>query len=152
MIRRKVIHFFLFIIFGLAVACTARKEHHENHETNDSATSDDTWKEMDEFHMVMAESFHPYKDSADLGPARTKAALLSAAAEKWLNAPLPEKVNNEQVKNRLRQLQIDAQAFVEIAKTGDDKVAGESLTKLHDLFHELQETWYGGHQDHKEDH
>ena len=100
--------------------------------------------------MVMAESFHPFKDSADLEPAKASAAAMAAAAEKWRSSPLPKKVDNEETKAKLQQLERSAAAFVETATTGDDKVIGESLTKLHDLFHELQEAWYEGHGDHKD--
>ena len=101
---------------------------------------------MDEFHLVMAESFHPYKDSLDLKPAKANAAALATAAGKWADAPVPEKVNNDNVKAKLQQLRSETAAFAEIVKSGDDKAIGESLTKLHDLFHEIQEAWYGGEE------
>jgi hypothetical protein len=107
---------------------------------------------MDEFHMIMAESFHPFRDSADLAPARANADSLVAAAERWLNSPLPEKVNNDGVKEKLQHLKEEADAFAIISKTDDQKAIGESLTKLHDLFHGLQEEWYGGHDEEHEHH
>lgn len=148
MMRQKTCSTLLFLVILFAIACTARKEHHDGH-AKDKAAASDNWEEMDEFHMVMAESFHPFKDSADLEPAKTKAAAMAAAAEKWRSAPLPKKVDNEEIKAKLQQLELDAAAFVETAKIGDDKQIGESLTKLHDLFHELQEAWYGGNGDHE---
>ena len=57
----------LFVIV-LAIAC---------------GTEQKNWKEMDNFHMVMAETFHPYKDSANLEPAKSRASELAAAAEEW---------------------------------------------------------------------
>ena len=59
------------------------------------------WKEMDEFHMLMAESFHPYKDSGNLEPARMHASEMAGLADKWLHAPMPEKVDREEVKHEL---------------------------------------------------
>ena len=114
-----------------------------------SATADE-WKPMDDFHMIMAESYHPFRDSADLGPAKANADALVVAAETWLNAPIPEKVNNDDVKGKLQELKDEADAFATLSKNDDNEAIGASLTKLHDLFHGLQEEWYGGHEEHKE--
>ena len=138
------------VTFSIAVACSGdKKEAAEKHEhAGEHEAKSEDWKEMDEFHMVMAESFHPYKDSSNLEPAKAKAVEMAAAADKWASAPLPEKVNNDEVKAKLGQLKTETAAFAETVKSADDQKIGESLTSLHDLFHELQETWYGGHHDH----
>jgi len=149
--RQKAFHTLVILLCILAVSCTVKKGHHDG-DDEDHAASSDNWVEMDEFHMIMAESFHPFKDSSNLEPAKANASELAAAAEKWQGAPLPDRVDNMEIKTKLQQLELDAAAFVETAKTGDDKTIGESLTKLHDLFHELQEAWYEGQGDHKEHH
>src|SRR5262245_7731021 len=107
-------------------SCNSKKEEH--HET--SAGSSEDWAPMDEFHMVMAESFHPFRDSADLEPAKANAESLVAAAEKWLNAPIPEKVDNDETKAKLQQLKDETVAFATISKTEDQAAIGEALTKL----------------------
>jgi hypothetical protein len=57
---------------------------------------------------------------------------------------LPERFSeDDEIKFKLNQLKVDASTFAEVVKTGDDKSVGQSLTKLHDLFHEIQESWYG---------
>ncbi len=139
---RKMIsvHLFACLLTFIALACTSKKEHHDHHDSGASAD----WQEMDAFHTVMAESFHPYKDSMNLQPAKEYASKLAESAEKWADAPLPAKVDNEQVKAQLQELKEQTATFARIAASGDDQVVGESLTKLHDLFHELQETWYAG--------
>ncbi len=145
MTKRTVLHFLsLFFAAVLIGACSAKKgdEASGGHQHDES---DQVWQEMDEFHMIMAESFHPFKDSANLEPAKSNAVAMAAAAEKWLGAPLPEKVNNEETKSNLKQLSDDTKAFVETVNAGDDALIGESLTDLHDHFHSLQESWYGGH-------
>src|SRR5882762_2378402 len=137
------------LLFALLIACCTKKETTATETTTDSTSADtDEWEAMDDFHMIMAESFHPYKDSANLAPAKAKAAELAASAEQWLAAPLPEKVNNENVKAKLEALKIKTAAFVETSKSTDDKVVGDALTELHDMFHELQEAWYAGHGEH----
>jgi hypothetical protein len=101
------------------------------------------WKEMDEFHMVMAEAFHPYKDSSDLKPARELSGELLAAASRWKNAPLPEKVDNDRTKQKLEELAKLAARFDDEVKSDNPVVIGQTLTDLHDLFHDLQNEWYG---------
>ena len=131
----------LSIVLALAItSCGEKKEAQQESE----ASSGNSWKEMDEFHMVMAETFHPYKDSSDLQPVKQKASELAAAAEKWSNAPLPEKVDNEDTKAKLQQLKSETAALTDVVQAGDDEKIGSQLTKVHDMFHEIQETWYGG--------
>jgi hypothetical protein len=137
----------LFLV--LLIACGTKKETTATETTTDSTSANtDEWKAMDDFHMIMAESFHPYKDSANLAPAKAKATELATAAEQWLAAPLPEKVNNQNVKTKLEALKTKTAAFVETSKSTDDKVVGDALTELHDMFHELQEAWYAGRGEH----
>jgi hypothetical protein len=139
------------ILLSIAVmACSGKKEgtHDEGHHQEEAA-QDDKWVPMDEFHIVMAESFHPYKDTSNLAPAKANAQVMATAAEKWQQAPLPEKVNTDDVKAKLEKLKANTAAFVEVVKGNDDKVIADSLTSLHDLFHEIQDSWYGGeHHDH----
>lgn len=141
----RLLLFSTLLAAGVLGACSGKKDGHDEHgHDHEHAVSKDEWKEMDDFHMLMAEAFHPYKDSANLEPAKAKAAELATAAEKWTSAPLPEKVNNDDVKTKLDQLKTGTASFVETVKSGDDKKIGDELTVLHDQFHEIQEVWYGG--------
>lgn len=139
----------IFTILSLLISCSQKKE--ETDETNETAREE--WPAMDEFHVIMAEAFHPFMDSANLEPAIKMAAQIASGAEKWLNEPLPEKINNDEVKTMLQQLKENAASFAQLIKTGDSTQIGESLTKLHDQFHELQETFYSNgkheHGEHK---
>jgi hypothetical protein len=134
-----------FVIMLIAFACASKKE-----EAHDESTATDSkeWKEMDEFHMLMAETFHPFKDSANLEPAKMQARELAGAAEKWASSPLPEKVNNDEMKGKLEDLKNGTSALVQSVGAGDDKAIGDQLTKVHDLFHAIQEDWYGGGHEH----
>lgn len=137
------------IAIGLFTACSGKKEEgtHEHHDV-----AKEEWEEMDNFHTVMADAFHPYMESSNLEPAKTNAPALAASAAKWSESTLPEKMNNDQAKAKLQQLKADAATFAETVKAGDDKAIAESLTKLHDLFHEIQELWYGASADHHHQH
>ncbi len=141
------------ILFAAAVvfvvACTAKKE--ETAPAAEETAATDEWPAMDAYHFAMAEAFHPFKDSANLAPVKAQVGDLVKAAETWVNAPLPEKVNTEEVKAKLQELKAGSDALAQLVTTGTDEEIGASLTALHDKFHELQEAWYGGgehHHDH----
>nr|PZN56393.1 MAG: hypothetical protein DIU61_04075 [Bacteroidota bacterium] len=119
----------------LAAACQQKK-------TVDEAAASYEWPELDAFHMVIAESFHPYADSGNLEPARKYAAEMASLAEEWAGQPLPEKVDTEDTRALLNDLARETAAFSAIADTAPDDSLAASLTSLHDLFHKIQETWY----------
>ena len=135
------------------MGCSSKKaeEHTHDEHAKDTAAAEEDWKEMDAFHTIMAEAFHPFKDSANLAPAKVQAEALANSAAAWQAAPLPAKVDNEEVKTKLETLKSGTAAFVETVKAGNDEAIGKSLTQLHDQFHELQEAWYAGH-DHEHHH
>ena len=136
--------FNLLLVWGVVTAsmcCTSKKDDHEAEHS--AAASHEVWKEMDTFHMVMAEAFHPFKDSSNLEPAKIYADSLVSAAEQWAEAPLPEKFkDDDEIRFKLNQLKVDAATFASVSKKEDEKATGQSLTKLHDLFHEIHESWY----------
>ncbi len=125
----------------LIISCAGRNASDAEHK--DAAASDGVWKEMDDFHMIMAETFHPYKDSSNLEPAKSRADELVNAANEWASASLPAKVDNEDVRAQLQQLRTEAATLAESVRSSDDNIVAEHLTKLHDTFHAIQETWYG---------
>lgn len=132
---------FLAAVVFLA-ACSAKKE--ETTQATEETAAAEEWPEMDAYHFAMAEAFHPFKDSANLEPVKAQAADLVKAAETWVNATLPEKVNNDDVKAKLQELKTGSESLAQLVTTGTDEEIGTALTALHDKFHELQEAWYGG--------
>lgn len=133
---------------SLFVACSGKTKTEEvvNTESAD-------WKEMDSFHMIMAEAFHPYKDSSNLEPAKKLAEEMALEAEKWSAATLPSKVNSDEVKASLEKLKVDTRALADLIKSGaDDQAVGASLNALHDSFHGIMEAWHGGEEKHEHQH
>jgi hypothetical protein len=142
-------------LVAFVFACNSEKksdDRSETRETADDTTTNLAWKEMDEFHLVMAESFHPYMDSTNLEPAKTRADELAQLAAKWAAAPLPERVNNEEVRVKLDKLNTASREFATTAKAGNDEATGKALTDLHHLFHEIQDAWYSGKGEHRHEH
>jgi hypothetical protein len=148
MIMRRTF-FGLLIMLNVIVGCSSRHGEHQEEATDAEA---DEWTAMDSFHMIMAETFHPYKDSSNLQPIKDHAEELKAEAIKWADAPLPSRVDNEKVKQDLISLKTDATALAELVKTGTDQEIAASLIELHDRFHKLQEAWYAKGETHAHDH
>ena len=129
------------IIFLVAACSGSQKETAAEVEVVDESE----WPMMDEFHMIMAESFHPFKDSANLAPAIANAQEMANVAERWSTSALPSKVDNESVKATLEMLKTETAAFAQLVQSNDEAAIGSALTNLHDLFHKIQEAWYGDH-------
>jgi hypothetical protein len=140
----------VLVLIILAVFSCDRKNDHQD---DKHAGSSSEWKEMDAFHSVMAEAFHPYKDSSDLKPARENAEELSTAAKEWKSSDIPDGLDNDKIESKLNQLVNLSEKFEEEVKAGDDAVIANSLVQLHDLFHDLQNDFYAagskGHDDHE---
>ncbi|HZY79993.1 MAG TPA: hypothetical protein VFE50_10750 [Cyclobacteriaceae bacterium] len=136
---------FVLLLMVIAAACGGSKETAEG----------DEWKEMEEFHIVMADYYHPIKDEGNVAPIKGGADKLAAAAEKWAQAPLPAKVDNEDVKTYLGRLQDRSKTLAANIGTMSDDAIKEEMTSLHDIFHQAMDAWYhapegaaGEHKDH----
>lgn len=115
-----------------------------------AAEDDDVeWKEMDEFHAIMADVYHPLKEANDLGPIKSGADNLAAAATKWAQAKIPAKVDNDKTKEALAQLEDGCQKLSKNISIATDEEITVQLTTLHDIFHSIMEEW---HKSGKEEH
>jgi hypothetical protein len=141
----KNIWMFVLVLAAAMVACQSKEKKEEQ-----AAEEQMEWAEMDAYHMLMAEAFHPYKDSSNLAPAKAGAAQLAAEAVKWASAPLPEKVNNEQMRAMLERLKFNAGALADkVQMQASDEEIGTALNTLHDYFHRIMEGWHGGEHEHE---
>lgn len=113
-----------------------------SNESQTEETQAEEWLGMDEFHMVMAESFHPYRDSANLEPAKQYAAELVATVDNWSKNPLPSRVDNEDVRKLMEDLKVQCQQLLDVSALDESDSLGATLTRVHDTFHHLQEKWY----------
>lgn len=146
----------LIVMVAALFGCQPAKKEVPAEKADTTAVASEDWKEMDDFHMIMAESFHPYKDSANLEPAINQASQLAEKAATWQGAPLPERVNNPTVQGKIDSLKTLTNTFAVTAKSGDKALISKELTTIHDLFHTIQEAWYksipGEDHEHKHQH
>jgi hypothetical protein len=137
----SVFSFSLLFLLTLTFCGSRESARHDDH--GPAAASSDEWPAFDSFHMVMAEAYHPYKDSSNLAPFKLHAAHMAAEAAKWAAEPLPDKVNSEEMKSMIEKLKTDAAALAARVSTGDpDEAVGADLEALHTHFHHIQEVWY----------
>ena len=127
------------VFLGIVGACTGKQETMES----------DDWAELDSYHMIMAESYHPLKDSSNLAPAKANAEALAAEAAKWASAELPDKVNTDEMKSMIATLNTSTRAFADMVGAGaTDEELTAALTALHGEFHHIMEAWEGRHEHH----
>ncbi len=127
------------ITVGLLIFSCEPKKH-----DSESISTIDDWPQMDAFHMTMAEAFYPLKDSGNVEPANRLIAKLADEADEWASAPLPEKVNNDEMRARLQKLKTDLRALAnEVNKGAPVDLVGTTLYSIDDQFHEIMEVWHG---------
>jgi hypothetical protein len=104
-----------------------------------SAQHSSSWKEMDAFHDVMSETFHPSEDG-NLQPIRTRIDEMVEKAKAWRKAAVPEKYDAAKTAPRLKALVKGAEALRKtIRKGGTDQAITTELSRLHDVFHDIME-------------
>jgi hypothetical protein len=130
----------LIMTVAILFSCSKKEKHVE--ETSD-------WKELDSFHKIMADAYHPMTESGNLAPAKQLMNQLAGEAAKWSASTLPDKVNTPKMKESLQKLKIDARVLADnINKGTSDDVVKDKLTKLHDQFHEIMKVWYNKAEQH----
>jgi hypothetical protein len=144
--------FSLFSIILILVLSFTSCTHKENHEQHSEEVKSEAWPQLDSFHTLMSEAFHPYKDSANLEPVKRLAEDMAKNAEEWVAAPLPEKVSNDDMQLKLQQLQAGTRILADKIKEGaSDVEIGSLLQSLHDSFHGIMEMW-NGEEEHEHEH
>jgi hypothetical protein len=116
-----------------------------------SLTAGGDWKEMHDFHVIMAKTFHPAEEG-NLQPVRDNAATLAASAKTWQKSTPPDGFKKEESKEILARLvaKCDELAAAVKAKASDEELT-TLITEAHDIFHEVAEKCTPGHE-HKHDH
>lgn len=134
---------FSVIILSIVWACGSKS----------TETEDDVeWKAMDDFHTIMADVYHPLKDSNDLVPIKGGSGKLSAEATKWRQSGLPDKVNDKETEELIAKLEDGCQELDDLVKANAaDSVIAAKLTETHDQFHAIMEKWHksGSEEGHK---
>jgi len=142
--KAKVLHFFIAALVIVALASCGNKE---KTEATEAESMDEEWVALDAFHTVMADVYHPLKDSGNLQPIKSRSEELTAEADNLADAKLPPKVDTEEVKAMISALQESVHGINDEVKAGaPDEQIKSLLEGAHALFHHIQEEWYEGHE------
>ena len=94
-----------------------------------------SWKELKNFHEVMAQTFHP-SEEGDLKPIKARATELKDKAIVLADSKIPADFNNEKVKAALGKLKDETAKMEKMvnAKASDKEITAQ-LNTVHDSFH-----------------
>ena len=97
------------------------------------------WKEMDDFHVVMAATFHPAEEGK-LEPIKARSQEMADKAVAWKKAEAPAGYDKKAVDATLTKLVDGAKEIDKMVKANAaDKYLVAKLSSLHDVFHEIME-------------
>ena len=98
----------------------------------------DAWKELKDFHQVMAQTFHPAEEGK-FGPIRERSAEMLAKAKLLAANKAPSSFSSPEMKKAIATIVKGAEALNKlVCKEAADKKLMENLSKLHDDFHVIQ--------------
>ncbi len=97
------------------------------------------WKELENFHEVMSQTFHPSEDG-DLNPIKQRSGEMASKAKALKKSAIPTEYQKDGVKENLKLLSKESAQLHKIvsAKKTDAEIS-QALLKLHDRFHEVIE-------------
>jgi hypothetical protein len=97
----------------------------------------ENWPEMKTFHTILAETFHPAEEG-DLQPIKTRSHELFANAKLINASPIPEAVDNDQMRGTLLRLQKETDKLNAIVvRQEQSNTIMKQLNIVHDTFHEI---------------
>ena len=97
------------------------------------------WNEMEAFHNVMSQTFHPAEEGK-LEPIRTRSQEMLDKAIAWKKSTPPEGYNKSETAPQLKKLVKGSKELnkMVMAKAPDKEIT-EKLSALHDVFHKLMD-------------
>ena len=95
------------------------------------------WPEMNVFHEVISETFHPTEEN-NLEPLKTRSEELMKKAENLLNSNIPEEYRTKSILSSLENLQRKSETLhkLVLSKASDAELK-QSIIDVHDTFHEI---------------
>ncbi len=118
-------HFLFILVFSvLSLSVSAQKA---------------AWKELDDYHAVMSQTFHPAEEG-NLQPVLTRAGELAAKATVLKKSAIPTDYQKEGVKTSVDLLAKESKALAKMVKQKKPEAeVKKAIFALHDRFHEVME-------------
>ena len=104
------------------------------------------WKELDAFHMLMMQTWHPAQGKNDLAPTRAKAGAMADAARAWAAAAVPAACDTPETRSTIARLATDSRALADLAArpAATDAELKAALKALHDRFEHVEHGCHPG--------
>ena len=123
---KKILILFSIIFFAIAA-------------NNVQAQSKQKWYELEAFHTVMSQTFHPAEEGK-LQPIRSRSQEMVDKAVAWKNSTAPSGYDKNAVIKNLKKLVKGAKEVNKLVlKNASDTEIKEELSELHDVFHQIVE-------------
>ncbi len=105
---------------------------------DDTKDKNMTWDEAkEEFHMVMASTFHPAEEG-NLQPLKEDYAKLTAQAKSWSMIPVPKDLKGKGLEEKIKALIVDSTDLGKMINKGaTDEEIKKGIYALHDIFHDI---------------
>ena len=103
-----------------------------------SAQAKNDWKEKNDFHKVMSQTFHPAEEG-NFAPIRSRINEMLDKAEAFKNSEIPAEFSHQkEIKNNLKKLVKQTKSFKKkINKGVSDANLKADFIALHDTFHQV---------------
>ena len=103
-----------------------------------NAQETSTWPEMDAFHDVMSQTWHPIEEG-NYEPIHARSNELAEAAAAWKKSDIPGEYKAvKDIKKKLKELATETKELnKEITKGCSDEEIKEDMEELHELFHDI---------------
>ena len=92
------------------------------------------WKELDAFHLVMMQTWHPASMRNNLIPIRSRAGELSDKAQLWSKSSFPAPCDTPALREAVIKAAEQALALVPLVVSGGDEQVKAALKGVHDTF------------------
>jgi len=101
-----------------------------------SAQNKSEWKEKDDFHVVMSQTFHPAEEG-NFNPIRERSGEMVEKAILWQKSAIPADFKEvKSIKKNLKKLVKDSKKLdKKINKNATNEAILTDLVALHDVFH-----------------
>jgi hypothetical protein len=97
------------------------------------------WKELQDFHTVMAATFHPTEEG-NMAPLKEKSGDLLAKAKTWQASPVPAGFKKDETTAVLTKLVAQCDLINRsVAAKADDAELKREITTAHEIFHTIVE-------------
>lgn len=115
-------------------------------------SSMEKWTELNNFHKVMAQTFHPMEDG-DYKPIKERSGELAEKARLLADSKIPAEFSKPEMVKAVQELNAGCRNLDAMIKNkATDQEISKLLSSLHDTFHKIVGLCQPGHDEEKEKH